>query len=138
MPGGLLLGHHRFAILIVVRMMHRGDNAVAAVHLARITRLPDQMAASMSMMAAMGNHMMHRSIMRPMRQSPGRSEVSSHRRRLRGLGILQVREILVLVLMYLQGGEELRVVIPDSKSKMRSVVVAHDAIVVAAVFGGRG
>ncbi len=72
-PGGLLLGHHRFAISTVVRMLHRDDNAVAAVHLARIMRPPDQIPVSMSMMPAMGNHMMHRSIMRPMRQSPERS-----------------------------------------------------------------
>jgi hypothetical protein len=46
-PGGLLPGHHRLAILTVVRMLHRDDNAVAAVHLARIMRPPDQIPASM-------------------------------------------------------------------------------------------
>src|ERR1700722_16268589 len=73
-----------------------------------------------------------------MSRSPGPREVGSYRRRGGGFGILQVGEILVLVLMYLQRSEELRVVIASGKTEVRAIEIAHYAIVVAAEFGCRG
>jgi len=130
--GGLLFGDDRLALCMVFWMMHDSDDASATVHRLSIARLVDRMGVVLRMTAVVRDYAVQRSVMRMTRRRRG--EISLNGRGCRHLSILQIREILFLILMNLEGGEKFRIVVARGETKMRSVIATDDSIIIATVF----
>lgn len=63
-----------------------------------------------------------------------RREIGPDGRRRRRFVVFQIGENLIFVLMHIERGEKFRVIVAGGESEMRSVVLAHDFIVIAAEF----